>query len=145
MAYGSATGEMPRAPSISVSPSSRVLLGGWATIHCSSPYPSRVNLYLFKDGWKVNITPKLDRGTAHFPITNVGRHHGGLYSCYYFYWISWAKSKQSEHLELLIIGDLNGFLATEMFQHAQVWCYFRLFLTAQVWLWCEGFDWHYTY
>ncbi|KAM7134197.1 leukocyte immunoglobulin-like receptor subfamily A member 6 [Macrochelys suwanniensis] len=85
--------EYPK-PTISVSPSRVVALGGNVTICCEGRYRS-MEFFLRKAGHpKPQVQMVLDGTVAEFPIPSVGREDGGSYTCEYH---SIAEQNRSSH------------------------------------------------
>nr|XP_042703806.1 immunoglobulin superfamily member 1-like [Chrysemys picta bellii] len=96
-------------PSIYLSPSRGVALGGAVTIQCQVRYQN-ARFLLYKDG---NLTTledvELAGDAAEFPIRNVSWRHAGSYSCYYYrHWYPFILSHPSDPVELVVAGELPG-------------------------------------
>ncbi|XP_065427793.1 leukocyte immunoglobulin-like receptor subfamily A member 2 [Chrysemys picta bellii] len=90
-------------PSIYLSPSRGVALGGAVTIQCQVRYQN-ARFLLYKDG---NLTTledvELAGDAAEFPIRNVSWRHAGSYSCYYYrHWYPFILSHPSDPVELVV-------------------------------------------
>ncbi|XP_062992959.1 killer cell immunoglobulin-like receptor 2DL3 [Elgaria multicarinata webbii] len=71
-------------PSISVSPSKEVSLGGNATIQCKSEKHTRAEFYLLKEGASSVLAQKTaQHDRVEFPIANAKLSDGGIYWCEY--------------------------------------------------------------
>ncbi|KAM7134433.1 LOW QUALITY PROTEIN: immunoglobulin superfamily member 1-like [Macrochelys suwanniensis] len=90
-------------PSISLSPTGGVTLGGAVSIRCRGPYQS-MRFLLYKDGNRNMLQDAEPAGdVAEFPIRNVSRRDAGSYSCYYcskWYLFTW--SHPSDAVELVV-------------------------------------------
>ncbi|XP_030400745.1 osteoclast-associated immunoglobulin-like receptor isoform X2 [Gopherus evgoodei] len=72
-------------PSISVSPSGVIPVGGNVTIRCWHLHQNmRIQLYKAGDGNYLSYTDPAG-SEAEFPITSARREHGGSYTCRYIY------------------------------------------------------------
>ncbi|XP_030400757.1 T-cell-interacting, activating receptor on myeloid cells protein 1-like isoform X2 [Gopherus evgoodei] len=72
-------------PSISVSPSGVIPVGGNVTIRCRHQHQNmRFQLYKAGDGNYLSYTDPAG-SEAEFPITSARREHGGSYTCRYIY------------------------------------------------------------
>ncbi|XP_065427617.1 osteoclast-associated immunoglobulin-like receptor [Chrysemys picta bellii] len=90
-------------PSISLSPSGGVPLGGAVTVWCRG-WGWNMRFLLYKEG---NLTTLQDAepagDLAEFLIRNVSRRDAGNYSCYYHhYWFSFIWSHPSDPVELVV-------------------------------------------
>ncbi|XP_065427036.1 immunoglobulin superfamily member 1-like [Chrysemys picta bellii] len=94
-----------RNPSISLSPSGGVALGGAVTIRCQGRHQN-MRFLLYKDGNPNALQDMEPAGDlAEFPIRNVSWRHAGNYSCYYhhkLYPFIW--SHPSDPVELVVAG-----------------------------------------
>uniref|UniRef100_A0A8C3FYI0 Ig-like domain-containing protein n=1 Tax=Chrysemys picta bellii TaxID=8478 RepID=A0A8C3FYI0_CHRPI len=90
-------------PSISLSPSGGVPLGGAVTIRCWGWYQN-MRFLLYKDGNPNTLEDvELAGGLAEFLIRNMSWRHAGNYSCYYYhhsYPATW--SHPSDPVELVV-------------------------------------------
>uniref|UniRef100_A0A8C3FX69 Ig-like domain-containing protein n=1 Tax=Chrysemys picta bellii TaxID=8478 RepID=A0A8C3FX69_CHRPI len=102
------SGSVYPKPSISLSPSGGVSLGGVVTVWCRGQL--RGVFLLYKDG---NLTTLQDAepagDLAEFLIRNVSWRDAGSYSCYYHhYWYSFIWSHPSDPVELVVAGEGPG-------------------------------------
>ncbi|XP_066483624.1 T-cell-interacting, activating receptor on myeloid cells protein 1-like isoform X2 [Tiliqua scincoides] len=70
-------------PSISVTPSNVVALGGNVSIHCMSENYLQMEFYLEKDERKIFAIKKAEQPEVIFPILNAKAEDGGTYQCIY--------------------------------------------------------------
>uniref|UniRef100_A0A8C4W1B5 Ig-like domain-containing protein n=1 Tax=Gopherus evgoodei TaxID=1825980 RepID=A0A8C4W1B5_9SAUR len=103
--------EYPK-PTIWVSPSRVVALGGSVTIRCEGQYPG-MEFVLHKpghsnpQGWTVR-----DGTAAEFPIPSVGREDGGSYTCEYHSITDQNRwSYLSDPVEIIVAGEGPGSVA----------------------------------
>ncbi|KAG6920387.1 glycoprotein VI platelet, partial [Chelydra serpentina] len=97
-------------PSISLSPSGGVALGGAVTVRCRGRHQN-VRFLLYKDG-NPTALKEAKLGGVEFPIRNVSRRDAGSYSCYYYrklYLFIW--SHPSDPVELVVAGEGPGSLS----------------------------------
>ncbi|KAM7134196.1 leukocyte immunoglobulin-like receptor subfamily A member 3 [Macrochelys suwanniensis] len=93
-------------PSISLSPTGEVALGGAVTVRCRDQHQN-VSFLLYKDG---NLTALWvthpAECQAEFPIHNLSRRDAGSYSCYYHrQWDEFILSHPSDPVELVVTGE----------------------------------------
>nr|XP_042703490.1 leukocyte immunoglobulin-like receptor subfamily B member 3 [Chrysemys picta bellii] len=92
-------------PSISLSPSGDVALGGAVTVQCRGRHQN-VRFLLYKDGNPNALQNTEPAGNvAEFPIHSVSQRHAGSYSCYYYsHWNPPVWSHPSDPVELVVAG-----------------------------------------
>uniref|UniRef100_A0A8C3FVU2 Ig-like domain-containing protein n=1 Tax=Chrysemys picta bellii TaxID=8478 RepID=A0A8C3FVU2_CHRPI len=102
-------GERYPKPSISLSPSGDVALGGAVTVQCRGRHQN-VRFLLYKDGNPNALQNTEPAGNvAEFPIHSVSQRHAGSYSCYYYsHWNPPVWSHPSDPVELVVAGEGPG-------------------------------------
>ncbi|KAG6920365.1 V-set and transmembrane domain containing 1, partial [Chelydra serpentina] len=96
-------------PSISVSPTGVIPVGGNVTIRCQHQHQGmRLLLYKDGDGNYLNHTdPAVSE--AEFPIPSARREHGGSYTCRYSHRTgSSAHSEPSDPVQIIVAGPAPG-------------------------------------
>uniref|UniRef100_A0A8C3FD03 Ig-like domain-containing protein n=1 Tax=Chrysemys picta bellii TaxID=8478 RepID=A0A8C3FD03_CHRPI len=103
--------EFPK-PTIWVSPSRVVALGGSVTIRCEGLYPG-MKFFLRKAGHPNRQRPMVPDGTvAEFPIPSVGREDGGSYTCDYRSITDQSRgSYPSDPIEIIVGGEGGAWLS----------------------------------
>ncbi|XP_065427237.1 immunoglobulin superfamily member 1-like [Chrysemys picta bellii] len=92
-------------PTIWVSPSSVVALGGSVTIRCEGLYPG-MEFFLHKAGQPNPQRQTVPDGTvAEFPIANVSREDGGSYACDYRSIADQSRSSHPSDPVEIIVGE----------------------------------------
>ncbi|XP_043357191.1 leukocyte immunoglobulin-like receptor subfamily B member 3 [Dermochelys coriacea] len=93
-------------PTISVSPSWVVALGGSVTIRCEGSYPGR-EFFLHKAGHpNLQVQTVPDGTVAEFPIPSVSQEDGGSYTCEYHSITEQNRwSYPSDPIEMIVAGE----------------------------------------
>uniref|UniRef100_A0A8C4W0A9 Ig-like domain-containing protein n=1 Tax=Gopherus evgoodei TaxID=1825980 RepID=A0A8C4W0A9_9SAUR len=93
-------------PSISVSPSGVIPVGGNVTIRCRHQHQNmRFQLYKAGDGNYLSYTDPAG-SEAEFPITSARREHGGSYTCRYIYRSGGTVySEPSDPVQIIVAGE----------------------------------------
>ncbi|XP_077773214.1 immunoglobulin superfamily member 1-like isoform X2 [Podarcis muralis] len=101
-------GQLYRKPSISVRPSSQVILGEDFYIHCETEYNSEATFQLVKEGSSAAVDSKTASRYTDFPLSNA-KHvepNGGFYKCKYCFNENKC-SEFSDNVYVNITGDLS--------------------------------------
>uniref|UniRef100_A0A452GVC2 Immunoglobulin domain-containing protein n=1 Tax=Gopherus agassizii TaxID=38772 RepID=A0A452GVC2_9SAUR len=116
-------GSYPK-PSISVSPSGVIPVGGNVNIRCWHLHQNmRFQLYKAGDGNYLSYTDPAG-SEAEFPITSARREHGGSYTCRYTYRSGGTVySEPSDPVQIIVTGE-GPSLAPRLLAHTkpEPWC-----------------------
>ncbi|XP_039374114.1 leukocyte immunoglobulin-like receptor subfamily A member 2, partial [Mauremys reevesii] len=92
-------------PTLWVSPSTVVALGGSVTIHCEGRFPG-MEFVLRKAGYPNLQVQTVPNGTvAEFPIANVSQEYGGSYTCHYRSIMQQNRSSYPSDPVEIIVGE----------------------------------------